>query len=329
MYMVLAVLHPDHVLETEENNVNQVLEHAFLAGCQKTHEGKVATYIPELGKADGNQLGICIHTISGEHFCVGDTNVRFSIQSISKVISLAIALELCGFDKVFQNVGMEPSGDPFNSFVKLEYTHSIPYNPMINAGAIVIASYLEPLISFNDMTRICRTLCMDPDIALDENVFHSEMSNISRNRAIAYLLESKGYIDKDVEKCLMFYVQMCSLSVTAESLAGLGLILANDGISPDTGERLLKHQTVQIVKTIMLTCGMYDGSGQFAVRIGIPSKSGVGGGILSVVDRKMGIGIYGPALDEKGNSLAGTYVLEYLSRELHLHLFDHTSGSTA
>lgn len=302
--------------------MKQILEQAYLAGCKKTHEGKVATYIPELGKADASQLGVCVYTISGKHLCVGDTDVRFSIQSISKVISLAVALELCGFEKVFQNVGMEPSGDAFNSFVKLEYTQSIPYNPMINAGAIVIASYLEPLVSFDDMVKTCRTLCMDPDIALDENVFRSEMSNISRNRAIAYLLESKGYIDKNVEECLLFYVRMCSLSVTAQSLAGLGLLLANDGVHPDTGERLLKHQTVQTVKTIMLTCGMYDGSGQFAVRIGIPSKSGVGGGILSVVDGKMGIGIYGPALDEKGNSLAGTHVLEYLSRKWHLHLFD-------
>lgn len=302
--------------------VKQILEQAYSAGCKKTHEGKVATYIPELGKADASQLGVCVYTISGKHLCVGDTDVRFSIQSISKVISLAVALELCGFEKVFQNVGMEPSGDAFNSFVKLEYTQSIPYNPMINAGAIVIASYLEPLVSFDDMVKTCRTLCMDPDIALDENVFRSEMSNISRNRAIAYLLESKGYIDKNVEECLLFYVRMCSLSVTAQSLAGLGLLLANDGVHPDTGERLLKHQTVQTVKTIMLTCGMYDGSGQFAVRIGIPSKSGVGGGILSVVDGKMGIGIYGPALDEKGNSLAGTHVLEYLSQKWHLHLFD-------
>lgn len=302
--------------------MKQILEQAYSAGCKKTHEGKVATYIPELGKADASQLGVCVYTISGKHLCVGDTDVRFSIQSISKVISLAVALELCGFEKVFQNVGMEPSGDAFNSFVKLEYTQSIPYNPMINAGAIVIASYLEPLVSFDDMVKTCRTLCMDPDIALDENVFRSEMSNISRNRAIAYLLESKGYIDKNVEECLLFYVRMCSLSVTAQSLAGLGLLLANDGVHPDTGERLLKHQTVQTVKTIMLTCGMYDGSGQFAVRIGIPSKSGVGGGILSVVDGKMGIGIYGPALDEKGNSLAGTHVLEYLSRKWHLHLFD-------
>lgn len=303
--------------------MKQVLEQAVAAGREKTSLGKVATYIPELGKADGSQLGVCVYTRSGERISVGDTKVRFSIQSISKIISLSVALELCGFEKVFKNVGMEPSGDAFNSLIQLENADSTPHNPMINAGAIVIASDLACEISFDKMLETVRVLCMDPEITLDEKVYRSEMSNISRNRAIAYLLESKGYIGKDVEKYLHFYVKMCSLSVTAESLAGLGLILANDGIHPGTGERLLQAWTVKVVKTIMMTCGMYDGSGEFAVRVGIPSKSGVGGGIISVVDGDMGIGIFGPALDEKGNSVAGEYVLEYLSQKLHLHMFDN------
>ena len=163
-----------------------------------------------------------------------------------------MALEVCGFEKVFTNVGMEPSGDAFNSLIKLENADSTPHNPMINAGAIVIASYLAAEISFDRMLETVQALCMDPEIVLDEKVYRSEMSNISRNRAIAYLLESKGYIGKDVEKYLHFYVKMCSLSVTAESLAGLGLILANDGIHPGTGERLLQSWTVKVVKTIML-----------------------------------------------------------------------------
>ena len=183
-------------------------------------------------------------------------------------------------------------------------------------------SYLEPNISFEKMLDFTRKLCMDPQITLDEKVYHSEMSHISRNRAIAYLLENTGVIRSDVERTLDFYVRMCSLSVTAESLAGLGLVLAGGGICPATGVQLLSPDTVRVVKTIMLTCGMYDGSGTFAVQVGIPSKSGVGGGILSVVDGRMGIGIFGPALDGKGNSLAGIQVLRTLSRELHLHIFD-------
>jgi len=301
--------------------IQEILVQAVEAGRPEIALGEVASYIPELGKADKNQLGICVYTNDGGRYSVGDTGVRFSIQSISKVISLAAALEICGFKKVFEQVGMEPSGDAFNSLVKLESSNSCPYNPMINSGAIAICSYIEPKISFEDMIALARKLCMDDGIVLDEKVYHSEMSHISRNRAIAYLLESKGVITSDVEKALDFYVKMCSLSVTAESLAGLGLLLANGGIQPETGERLLSAAAVKVVKTIMLTCGMYDGSGEFAVRVGIPSKSGVGGGILSVVEKKMGIGIFGPSLDRKGNSIAGEKVLQYVSEHLGLHMF--------
>ena len=301
--------------------MEQVLIKAIEASRGKTAEGKVATYIPELGKGNPDHLGVCVFTRSGRRVVSGDTKVRFSIQSISKVISLGMALEVCGFDDVFRNVGMEPSGDAFNSLLKLEKADSTPHNPMINAGAIVIASYLASRISFEEMLEVARTICLDPDIVLDECIYQSEMSNISRNRAIAYLLDSKGYIEGDVEQALSFYVKMCSLSVTAESLAGLALVLANDGVTPENGQRLLKAQTVKVVKTIMLTCGMYDGSGEFAVRVGIPSKSGVGGGLIAVVDGRMGIGIFGPSLDAKGNSIAGVAILEYLSNEMGFHMF--------
>ena len=305
--------------------IQTVLAQAVAAARPAAELGQTASYIPELSKVDKHQLGACVFTADGGRFSAGDTKVRFSIQSISKVISLAAALELCGFETVFAQVGMEPSGDAFNAMGKLEAAGSSPSNPMINAGAIAVDSYLEPKISFDKMLAFTRKLCMDPEIVLDEKVYHSEMSNISRNRANAYLLENKGVIRSDVERTLDFYVRMCSLSVTAESLAGLGLLLAGGGICPATGERLLSPDTVRVVKTIMLTCGMYDGSGTFAVQVGIPSKSGVGGGILSVVDRRMGIGIFGPALDGKGNSVAGERVLRHLSQQLHLHIFDTDS----
>ena len=301
--------------------IQSILEQAVVRAAPAVKYGEPASYIPELGKADKRQLGVCVWTLEGGRFAAGDTQVRFSIQSISKVISLAAALERCGFELVFGQVGMEPSGDPFNSLVRLETSESHPSNPMINSGAIAVDSYLAPVLSFEEMLAFTQALCMDRDICLDERVYRSEMSNISRNRAIAYLLENKGVIRSDVEQTLEFYVKMCSLSVTAESLAGLGLVLANGGVDPNTGTRLLKAETARVVKTIMLTCGMYNGSGRFAVRVGIPSKSGVGGGILSVADRKMGIGIFGPALDQKGNSVAGERILEYLSDRLNLHIF--------
>ena len=302
--------------------IQTVLARAVADARGATELGQTATYIPELGKMDKHHLGACVFTREGGRYYAGDTGVRFSIQSISKVVSLAAALEICGFDTVFERVGMEPSGEAFNAMGKLEAVGSTPSNPMINAGAIAVDSYLEPKISFDEMLAFTRKLCMDPEITLDEKVFHSEMTHISRNRAIAYLLENTGVIRSDVERTLDFYVRMCSLSVTAESLAGLGLMLAGGGVCPATGERLLSPDTVKVVKTIMLTCGMYDGSGTFAVQVGIPSKSGVGGGILSVVDGRMGIGIFGPALDGKGNSVAGIQVLRTLSRALRLHIFD-------
>lgn len=307
----------------------QVVEKALEIAQPQTGRGHVATYIPELGKADPNSLGICVYTRDGEKISVGDTSKRFSIQSISKIISLAIALEVYGPDVVFENVGMEPSGDAFNSLLKLENADGTPYNPLINAGALVISSYMVQMYTFEEVLEHVRRLCMDPGIVLDIKVCHSEMSNISRNRAITYLLDSKGVLHADVEKTLDFYVKMCSLSITAESLANLGLILASNGLNPVTGERMLKEETVRIVKTIMLTCGMYDGSGEFAVRVGIPTKSGVGGGLIAVVDGEVGIGIYGPALDEKGNSVAGIAMLEYISKEMGYHIFGSRKIRTA
>lgn len=302
--------------------MRELLEHAVGEGRREIAFGETASYIPELGRVDKNQLGVCIYTSDGKKESVGDTDVRFTIQSISKVITLAVALERCGFYKVFEKVGMEPSGDAFNSLVKLDLSSNYPYNPMINSGAIAIASYLTPIISFKKMLEVTKKLCLDDQITLNTDVYLSEMGSISRNKAIAYLLEGKGIIASGgVQESLDLYVRMCSLNVTAESLANFGLVLALGGIHPETGERLLDEDVVRVVKTIMLTCGMYDGSGEFAVHVGVPSKSGVGGGILSVADKKMGIGIFGPALDSKGNSIAGRYILRSLSKELHLHMF--------
>lgn len=301
--------------------MQKILEEALAIGRKHIADGKCASYIPELARADKNDLGVCVITKSVDRYTAGDTKKRFTIQSISKVISLAIALEHFGYEKVFDKMNMEPSGDAFNSLIKLDMTSDKPFNPMINAGAITTIGYLVKELTFEDMLAYARRVCMDPGIVIDEKVFASEMANCARNRAIGYLLQSKEILEDDVEKTLELYTKMCSLSVTAESLANIGLVLANGGRHPETGVRLIDAEAVRLVKTIMLTCGMYDGSGEFAVRVGIPSKSGVGGGILAVVEKRMGIGIYGPALDEKGNSIAGQHMLEYLSKTLNLHMF--------
>ncbi|MBQ9179238.1 MAG: glutaminase A [Firmicutes bacterium] len=283
--------------------------------------GAVATYIPELGKVNPNQLGLCLYPLNGDKICIGDYNVRFTMQSVSKVLMLIVALEICGLDAVFGKVGMEPSGEAFDSLVELDVNDTKPYNPLINSGALAVCGLLVKEVSFLDMLRYARNVCVDFDIELNEDVYDSEMKTCARNRSIAYLLQSKNIITTDVEDVLRFYTKMCSMNVTAESLANLGKKLANDGVCNIDGKRYMSSRTARIVKTLMLTCGMYDGSGAFAIKVGIPTKSGVGGGLLSVSDKRAGIGVFGPALDAQGNSIAGCRLLREISNELHLNLF--------
>ena len=188
--------------------------------------------------------------------------------------------------------------------------------------AIVVVDFLQPYYSFEEILAYAKKLCMDENLSLDESVYHSELATGSRNRSIAYLLHSKGLIHDNIEEVIDLYFKLCSIRVSAKSLAGFGLILANDGINPFTGEVLLEKGIAKVVKTLMLTCGLYDGSGEFAVKAGIPAKSGVGGGILSFVNHQAGIGTFGPSLDAKGNSIAGIRMLEHLSQNLHLHILD-------
>lgn len=302
---------------------------AWEFGHRDLSRGRVADYIPELGKADPGQLGLCVKTIDGQTVECGDVEQRFTMQSICKVVSLAAALQSVGEEKVFAHVSMEPSGDAFNSIIKLDTVSNRPFNPMINAGAISVVSLLTQRFSFRQLLELVRKLCQDDQISVDEAVYQSETATGNRNRAIGYILKSKGVLEGDVSKAMALYFQLCSLSINTRSLAGLGLVLANGGVEPSSGVRYLDEQVVRTVKTLMLTCGMYDGSGEFAVHVGIPSKSGVGGGIMSCVQGRMGIGTYGPALDDKGNSVGGRHMLEYLSRRLHLHILESQSPCPA
>ena len=309
-----------HLIDTEQSKT--IIQKAMDLAREEIPKGRVATYIPELSKVDPHQLGICIYPLSGDKICMGDYDVRFTMQSVSKVLMLIVALEICGIKKVFEKVGAEPSGEAFDSLVELDMNNdSRPYNPLINSGALAVCGLLLPEVSFQDMLRYAREICSDPQITMNEQVFDSEMKTCSRNRSIAYLLESKGIITTDVEDTLRFYTKMCSLNITAESLANLGKKLANDGVCILTGKRYMSSRTARIVKTLMLTCGMYDGSGTFAITVGIPTKSGVGGGLLSVSDKRAGIGVFGPALDAQGNSIAGCRLLREISNVLRLNLF--------
>lgn len=302
--------------------IQQALNEALKYASDFTNIGQVASYIPELANANQFQLGACIITKEGDCYHTGDWRQPFTIQSISKTISLIFALQTAGAEKVFSKVGVEPTGDAFDSIVKLEMKNNgHPLNPMINAGAIATVSCITGEKRYERLLSLTRKLCRRDNIILDEAVYRSEKATGMRNRSMAYFMQGEHLLEGNVEDALDIYFRMCSLSVTTEDLANYGMVLANDGVDPLTGERLVENWILRIVKTLMVTCGMYDGSGEFAINVGIPSKSGVGGGIVSAVEEIMGIGVFSPGLDTKGNSVGGYRILEYLSKYLGLHYF--------
>ncbi|WP_053954947.1 glutaminase A [Inediibacterium massiliense] len=301
--------------------LNQVIEHNKIW----TKEGKVATYIPELAKADQNALGICIFDLECNEFFAGDFKTKFTMQSVSKVIILACALMDKGKEAVFSKVGCEPSADPFNSIIRLETRDSHkPLNPFINAGAIVCTSLVSGdngIEKFDRVLQMIKTMSDNPNIDINYPVYQSEKRTGNTNRAIAYYLKGANIIERDVEDVLDAYFKLCSIEVTVKDVAKIASVIANGGILPWSSEQFLPKWVCQIVQTIMLTCGLYNASGEFAVNVGTPSKSGVGGCILSVVPKKMGIAVVGPSLDENGNSIGGLKVLEELSKRIHLSIF--------
>ena len=304
-----------------ENLLNNIIK----SNKKYTNFGNVASYIPELKNANSEDLGICIIDKDKNIHYAGDYKKKFTIQSVSKTIILAMALMDNDWAYVFSKVGMEPSGDPFNSIMKLETDDTKkPCNPMINAGAIVTTSLIkgDTLKEKEErMLAFFRKIAKNDDIKINQAVYESEKLTGDRNRAMAYLLKNDGVINGDVEEILDLYFKQCSIEVDCVDLARIGLIFANYGIDIETGERVISENVSRMVKTFMVTCGMYDASGEFAIKVGIPAKSGVGGGIMASVPRKMGIGVYGPSLDKKGNSIAGIKVLEDLSKQLELSIF--------
>jgi glutaminase len=301
------------------------LENLILENRHWTSNGNVANYIPELGKADGSQLGICIRTLEGDKFCAGDYQVPFTIQSVSKPLVLLLALMDQGEQKVFEKVGMEPTGDPFNSMIRLEtFDNHKPYNPMINAGAIAVAGMIKGQDVEERLQRIVnllKKLAGGAYVGFNEDVYYSEKRTGNRNRAMAYFMKEFGIIENDVEETLDLYFRQCSIEMTCEGIANAALILANGGIDPETGSVIVPKRFARVSKTFMMTCGMYDASGEFAMNVGVPAKSGVGGGILCAVPKRLGVGVFGPALDQKGNSIAGIKILESLSKKYDLSLF--------
>ena len=305
--------------------MNNLLKQVIDENRKYTNYGQVASYIPELKNAKRSDLGICIIDKDNKIYTAGNYNTKFTIQSISKVVSLIIALNDNGRTNVFSKVNVEPTGMGFNSIVNLEAAmENRPYNPMINAGAIVTTSLIFGETQEKKLERILnflRRATNNPNIGINEEIYLNEKATGVRNRALAYYMKSTGALEGDVEEVLDLYFKQCSIEATARDLARFGAVIANDGVTPWSNEVLMSRDICRIVKTIMVTCGMYDASGEFAIHVGVPAKSGVGGGVLATVPRRYGIGIYGPALDKKGNSVCGLHILKDLSEEFDLSIF--------
>ncbi|HSG92308.1 MAG TPA: glutaminase A [Methylotenera sp.] len=295
-----------------------------LHGRYRDHQdGDVATYIPELGKADPNNFGICVVTADGRIAETGDSQQTFTIQSTSKPFTYGMALELYGTEKVAQHVGVEPSGDAFNS-IELQKNSNRPYNPMINAGAITVTALLYQ--RFKDeafdymLSRF--SAAAGRQLSIDESVYQSESRTGHRNRAIAHLLLNFGIIAEDVEPALDLYFKQCAILVNCRDLAVMGATLSNLGKNPLTGFEVFDIDRVKDMLSIMFTCGMYDYSGEWAYKVGVPAKSGVAGGVVAIVNRQLGIASYSPPLDARGNSCRGINVCVDMANELGLHAFD-------
>jgi glutaminase len=297
---------------------------AVLDAARPDTSGEVASYIPELANVEPERLGIALVSTRGDVHDAGDSDVEFTIQSVSKPFVFALALDALGVDEVTKHVGLEPSGEPFNA-ISLEPASGRPFNPMINAGAIVVTSLIAG-DTVEDKFGVIRSgleRFAGRDLHVDEDVFSSEARTGDRNRALAYLTLSAGTLAADVEVATTAYFRQCSLSVTARDLAIMAATLATGGVNPVSGERVISEDAARWTTAVMTSCGMYDESGHWMVHVGLPAKSGVGGGIVAVQPGQFGIGTFSPRLDARGNSVRGVAVLEALSSRYGLHMLAH------
>ncbi len=284
-------------------------------------QGRVADYIPLLAQADPSRFGLALATLEGERCGTGDALEPFSIQSISKVFALALTLPQLG-EALWKRVGKEPSGNPFNSLVQLEYERGLPRNPFINAGALVVTDALLSLTgdASGAVLSFLQSQAGHSRVAVDEDIAESEWQHRDRNAALAHFMKSFGNLHNPVDEVLRHYFRQCSIRMNCEDLARAGLFLANHGLCPD-GRRLLTRSQAKQINAIMLTCGTYDAAGEFAYRVGLPCKSGVGGGILAIIPNRMALATWSPGLDPHGNSLAGLAVLDHFTTRTGLSIF--------
>jgi len=285
-------------------------------------KGVIADYIPALANVEANRFAISVETVNGRSYNIGDSQTKFSIQSISKVYTLVMAIGLIG-EELWNSVGREPSGTPFNSLVQLEKEHGIPRNPLINAGALVVTDKLMDYYSNpkESLLTFVREICGNDDINYDERIAESERENASRNMALAYFMKSFGNIKNDVERLIDIYCHQCSLAMSTEDLSKSFLFLANHGVNPFGGERILTMSQSKRLGALLLTCGFYDESGDYAFRVGMPGKSGVGGGVVAYIPGNLTISVWSPELDKHGNSVRGIEALERFTTDIGNSIF--------
>jgi glutaminase len=297
-------------------DVQAVLDSIYTELSPRLGEGRVADYIPQLAKVDPHQFGMTVATTDGKVYRIGDADTAFSIQSISKVFMLTLALGKLG-EGLWKRVGREPSGTAFNSIVQLEREEGIPRNPFINAGAIavtdVVLSGHAPREAIGELLRFVRYVADDESVTIDDKVARSETDTGFRNFALANFMRAYGNITHPVEHVLGVYFHQCALSMSCTQLARAGLYLAARGSNPVTGHSVVSPKRARRINALMLMCGHYDGSGDFAYRVGLPGKSGVGGGILAVAPGIASIGVWSPGLNKVGNSQLGSVALEMLA----------------
>jgi glutaminase len=291
---------------------------------KRPDRGNVASYIPELANVDPARFGLCVVDADGNVATGGDADMPFSIQSISKVFTLTLALGMVG-DRLWQRVGREPSGSAFNSIVQLEHEQGIPRNPFINAGAIVVTDVIlsghQPREALGEILRFLQFLSDDQGVTIDKAVAASEKATGFRNAALANYMKSFGVIQNPVDFTLGVYFHHCAIAMSCRQLAMAGRFLAHLGRHPTTGHSVVNPQRARRINALMLTCGHYDGSGEFAYRVGLPGKSGVGGGILAIAPGNASIAAWAPGLDASGNSHLGRIALEALSRRMGWSIF--------
>jgi glutaminase len=289
-------------------------------------DGEVADYIPALAAMPPELFGIAVATTDGTLVEAGDTRHPFTIQSVSKPFTYAIAIDLLGRERMRKAVGVQPMAEAFNALV-LEPRRNRPYNAMVNAGAIAVAGLLRQEFGAGAFEAVAARLsaAAGTPLELDEAVYLSEAETGHRNRALSHLLHAAGVFEVSAEEAVDLYFRQCSLRVTARALAAMGATLANIGTNPLTGEHVFGIDAVRDTLSVMFTCGLYDGAGEWICRVGVPAKSGVGGGLVAVVNRLLGIGVFSPRVDGAGNPVRGLLACEHLAEDLGLHLFESSN----